>query len=205
MCSQSHKLVIIGDSGVGKSSLVQTYIMGINDPVPRKSQYTDTEPTVGAAYYSININSTKLQIWDTAGQERFKSICPIYYRGSSGCICVFDVTNKRSFDNINNWISLFKNNVTDNLYMTEAQCHSNILLVANKIDVDSSEWEVSMKDITNKALSLKCKVILTSSISMNNFESFVEHIKSTYVDQTQIDISSKSIISPKSYCQNTCY
>jgi len=206
--NQLHKLVIIGDTGVGKSSIVSRYLLNIN-----KSSYNDCgsyhydsiEPTIGASFFTVIFDNIKLQIWDTAGQERFKSICPIYYRGSSGCICVFDVTNRNSFIHIDEWISLYKSNVSNNLYLTESQCQSNILLVANK--TDSSHWNVSIDEISQKSSKLHCNYVLTSAISMVNFTQFSQLVKSSYTSHRPIVNTSLSLESsatmPYSHCK--CY
>jgi len=115
----SKKIVIIGDSNVGKTIIVSTYV--IEKPM-------EVAPTIGAAFHI----STKFQsggkfvsFWDTAGQERYRSVCPIYYKGSSAAVCVFDVTNRDSFDNLPKWIETFRQHTEEN---------APILIVGNKID-----------------------------------------------------------------------
>lgn len=128
-----HKIVIIGDSGVGKSSIVKNYLLNINSPIIINNNFLDRpEPTIGAAYYTVQINNIKLQVWDTAGQERYHSICPIYYRGSSGCICVFDVTNRSSFEHIIYWIDSFRSTTNNSLSLrVQAYKETDPLLVDN--------------------------------------------------------------------------
>ena len=94
------KIVLVGDSGVGKSSLVLKY----TDDV-----YNDNFiSTIGVDFkiHTININGkqVKLQIWDTAGQERFKSITASYYKGAHCIIFVYDITDSQSFLNLKKWI-----------------------------------------------------------------------------------------------------
>ena len=88
---KSYKLVFLGDSSVGKSSLSTRYV--------RKDFYEFQEPTIGfKAFLSKNIDSkSKLDIWDTAGQERYRSLAPMYYRGAHGAFIVYDVTNSDSY------------------------------------------------------------------------------------------------------------
>ena len=82
------KLVMLGDSGVGKSSLVGRYING--------NFFEFQEPTIGAAFNVKNLNmnglTVKLEIWDTAGQERYQSLGMAFYRGAEACVLVFDIT-----------------------------------------------------------------------------------------------------------------
>ena len=90
------KIVVIGDSGVGKTNLIKRFISGTFDE--------NTKATVGVEFisksYKINKHIFKIELWDTAGEERYKSITSVYYKGSKGAFIVYDVTSKSSFDNI---------------------------------------------------------------------------------------------------------
>jgi len=98
------KIVVVGDSGVGKTCLMQRYMTG-----GFSSEY---RTTVGADFLSTKITNDdttySLQIWDTAGQEKFQAIGSAFYRGSDCCIVVFDVSNRKSFENIGTWMNEFK-------------------------------------------------------------------------------------------------
>lgn len=93
------KVIVIGDSGVGKTSLIQTYFTGKFNSTHR--------PTLGADFLSGNVTwngrEYSLQVWDTAGQEKFQSIGSAFYRGSDCCVIVYDITNPASFEKMNNW------------------------------------------------------------------------------------------------------
>ena len=93
------KIVVIGDSGVGKTSLLQQYLNG--------SMNSQTKPTIGADFskktIEIDGQDVTLQIWDTAGQERFQSLGYAFYRGADCCALVYDITNANSFENLNKW------------------------------------------------------------------------------------------------------
>ena len=104
------KILLIGDSGVGKSSLMLRFNDGI---------FTESFlPTIGVDFRikTIEQESRKimLQIWDTAGQERFKNITRNYYRGAHGIIVAFDVTDKESFDNVDKWMEELDSSVPAN-------------------------------------------------------------------------------------------
>jgi Ras-related protein Rab-11A len=90
------KLVIIGDSGVGKSNLLSRYL--------RDEFNIDTKSTVGVEFgtqkLEIQNYRVKVQIWDTAGQERYKAITSAYYKGAKGALLVYDITRKETFENI---------------------------------------------------------------------------------------------------------
>ena len=118
----SKKLVLLGDTSVGKSCIVNRHMRGTF------SVYQ--EPTIGAAFSTSRIDVgthiINLEIWDTAGQERYKSLAPMYYRGASGAMVVFDITSKDSFEGAKSWIREIKNN-------GKANCI--IYLVGNKSDL----------------------------------------------------------------------
>lgn len=94
------KLVLLGDMGAGKSSLVLRFV---------KDQFFDfQESTIGAAFFSrtvgVNDASVKFEIWDTAGQERYHSLAPMYYRGAAAAIVVYDITSTESFERAKKWV-----------------------------------------------------------------------------------------------------
>jgi len=94
------KLVLLGDTGTGKSSLMQRYVNETFD--------NSLTATVGAGFANKRIVmggiKIKLQIWDTAGQERFRCMAPMYYRGAAAAILVYDLTNTNSFHSVKGWI-----------------------------------------------------------------------------------------------------
>ena len=101
------KLIIIGDTGVGKSCILGRLI---------KSEFKDEHNvTIGVEFgnYAMVLNNEsliKLQIWDTAGQESFRSITRIFYKGSHAVMLVFDITTRESFNSIRNWQKEIENN-----------------------------------------------------------------------------------------------
>lgn len=116
------KLLMIGDSGVGKTCLLLRYA---------NESFTPTFiTTIGIDFKIKNVDvdgkRIKLQIWDTAGQERFRTITTSYFRGAQGIILVYDVTDRRSFESIRNWISQIQQH---------ADVHVNKMLVGNKCDM----------------------------------------------------------------------
>ncbi|XP_010315724.1 ras-related protein RHN1 isoform X1 [Solanum lycopersicum] len=94
------KLVLLGDMGAGKSSLVIRFVKG---------QFLEfQESTIGAAFFSstvsVNNSTVKFEIWDTAGQERYHSLAPMYYRGAAAAIIVYDITSTDSFARAKKWV-----------------------------------------------------------------------------------------------------
>ncbi|KAJ4461855.1 putative Ras-related protein Rab-5C [Paratrimastix pyriformis] len=96
----SYKLVLLGESAVGKSSLVLRFVRNVF------CEYQ--ESTIGAAYLTKTLTLkdciVKLEIWDTAGQERYHSLAPMYYRGAPAAIVVYDITNRDSFERAKDWV-----------------------------------------------------------------------------------------------------
>lgn len=116
------KLLLIGDSGVGKSCLLLRFADGA---------FTENFiSTIGVDFkiktMEVERKKVKLQIWDTAGQERFQTITTSYYRGAHGLIICYDVTNEKSFENIKKWLDDVERNASSNVVK---------LLVGNKIDL----------------------------------------------------------------------
>jgi len=94
------KLVLLGDMGTGKSSLVLRFVKG--------QFFEYQESTIGAAFLtqtvSVNDTTVKFEIWDTAGQERYHSLAPMYYRGAAAAIVVYDLTSVESFNRAKSWV-----------------------------------------------------------------------------------------------------
>jgi len=116
------KLVLIGDSGVGKSCLLLRFA---------DDNFTDSYiSTIGVDFrfrtITIDKKTVKLQIWDTAGQERFRTITSAYYRGADGIIMVYDVTSQESFDHVEEWLSEVDRYANEN---------TSKLLIGNKADL----------------------------------------------------------------------
>ncbi|KAK9865773.1 hypothetical protein WJX84_006301 [Apatococcus fuscideae] len=123
------KLLLIGDSGVGKSCLLLRF---------SEDSFTSSFiTTIGIDFKIKKIlldnKWIKLQIWDTAGQERFRTITSAYYRGAMGILLVYDVTDEASFNNIRNWMRNIEQHASDTV---------NKVLVGNKCDMDESKRAV---------------------------------------------------------------
>tara|TARA_B100001027_G_C16264651_1_gene331310 strand:- start:1913 stop:2551 length:639 start_codon:yes stop_codon:yes gene_type:complete len=139
----SFKIIVTGDSLVGKSTLIKLYSFG---------ECSIVASTIGVDFSStqININDRnfKLKIWDTAGQERFRSIISGFYKNTNGCIIMFDLTNYNSFKSLDYWI----NQVTQ---YTETPV--SIIIVGNKCK--SNNIVVSKQDVEEYVNSKNLKYI----------------------------------------------
>ena len=154
---QVFKILMIGDSNVGKSSL----LIRFSD----NEYYNNYITTVGLDFRTkkINIDNKiiRLEIWDAAGQERFKALTKLYYRNCYGVLLVFDITDEKSFINIKNWINEFDK-------------HCNIpnvskILIGNKCDL-LTEKKVSDEEIDKLCLKYNLNYIETSAKDNTNVE-----------------------------------
>ena len=161
------KIVLIGDSSVGKTNIFSRYLNDEFDP--------ESKSTVGVEFgtknFKIENNIVKVQIWDTAGQERYRSITNAYYKGAKGCLLVYDITNKTSFDDLDKWISDLKSNGDDKV---------SIILAGNKSDLDSQR-AITLEEGKQKAEFHKMAFMETSALNGNNIEkAFTELISDIF-------------------------
>ncbi|KAJ0980793.1 hypothetical protein J5N97_009048 [Dioscorea zingiberensis] len=128
------KLVLLGDVGTGKSSLVLRFVKG---------QFIEfQESTIGAAFFSqtvsVNDESVKFEIWDTAGQERYHSLAPMYYRGAAAAIIVYDMTNPASFSRAKKWVQELQAQGNPNTIMALAGNKAD-MLEARKVTAEATK------------------------------------------------------------------
>lgn len=114
------KVVLLGESAVGKSSLVLRFV--------KREFHEHKESTIGAVFLAptvqIDDTTVKFEIWDTAGQERYHSLAPMYYRGAQAALIVYDITSKDSFINAQKWVRELQRQANANIV---------IALVGNKL------------------------------------------------------------------------
>lgn len=180
------KLLLIGDSGVGKSCLLLRF-----------ADHTYTESyisTIGVDFkirtIELDGKTIKLQIWDTAGQERFRTITSSYYRGAHGIIVVYDVTDLDSFHNVKQWLNEIDRYATENV---------NKLLVGNKCDLVSKK-QVEYETAKEFADRLEIPFLETSAKAATNVEkaflTMASEIKTSLANQpSNIADKSKQTIS----------
>jgi small GTP-binding protein len=124
--NQLMKLIIIGDSGTGKSCLLHRFV----EDAFSEEQTQTIGVEFGAKVVQLQGQRVKLQIWDTAGQERYRSVTRGYYRGAVGCLIVYDVTCRSSYDHVSKWLADVRELAGDEVVA---------MLVGNKADLATDE------------------------------------------------------------------
>ena len=148
------KIILIGDTSVGKTNILSRYI---NDKFSETSKSTvGVELATKVEHY--NNKKIKIQIWDTAGQERYKSITTSYYKGAKGAFIVYDITRKESFKNVDKWIKDLKEFGDEDV---------TILIIGNKCDLED-EREVSIEEVKKKAELFDIGYCETSALKAKN-------------------------------------
>lgn len=176
------KLLLIGDSGVGKSCLLLRF-----------ADHTYTESyisTIGVDFkirtIELDGKTIKLQIWDTAGQERFRTITSSYYRGAHGIIVVYDITDAESFNNVKQWLSEIDRYASEGV---------NKLLVGNKNDL-APKRAVAAEQAKSFADSVGIPFLETSAKTATNVENafltMAAQIKNRVAQQPNINPSKKA-------------
>lgn len=150
------KLLLIGDSGVGKTSILFKFSEDTFSPA--------FISTIGIDFkirtITVDGKKIKLQVWDTAGQERFRTITTAYYRGAMGIMLVYDVSNMKSFENISNWIRNIEMHATSDV---------ELMILGNKCDI-ADKRQVSKERGEQLALQHSIKFMETSAKANINIE-----------------------------------
>ncbi|XP_054620551.1 ras-related protein Rab-42a [Dunckerocampus dactyliophorus] len=147
------RMILLGDSTVGKSSLLKRFTDGV---------YTDVaDPTVGVDFYARSLDiepgvKIKLQLWDTAGQERFRSITTSYYRNSVGGLLVFDLTSRKSFEHVREWHQEVSEHILPHRMVFILIGHKSDLNKDRRVGRDEAEQLASELGIRYVETSAKC-------------------------------------------------
>lgn len=149
-----HKVILVGDSAVGKTSIVGQYVYG--------SCSWEHRPTVGIDYLSkdcvVDGVSIRFQIWDTAGQERFHSLIPSYIRNSTVAFLVFDITSRITFESLQKWHQ-----------SVSSVASPGVIVVGNKLDLES-ERQVDKEEAQRFAAQIGAEYVETSARTAMNVD-----------------------------------
>lgn len=173
------KVVLIGDSAVGKSNLLSRYA--------RNEFHMNSKATIGVEFQTQSMEfdgkEIKAQIWDTAGQERFRAVTSAYYRGAVGALVVYDISRRHTFESVGRWLD-------------ELKMHSDMnvvtMLVGNKCDLESLR-EVPIEESKALAEAEKLFFIETSALNATNVnDAFQIVIKEVYNNMSRKALNSGS-------------
>ena len=171
------KIVLIGDSGVGKSNILSRFTRNEFD--------LESKTTIGVEFAtrSIQVESKtiKAQIWDTAGQERYRAITNAYYRGAVGALLVYDIAKHLTYENVERWLKELKNHADANIV---------VMLVGNKCDLRHLR-AVPTEEAKQFAEKNRLSFLETSALDSTNveeaFESIVQDIYQLVYEQRIAD------------------
>jgi len=156
------KVVLIGDSGVGKSNLLSRFT--------RNEFNLDSKSTIGVEFATRSIHvdgkTVKAQIWDTAGQERYRAITSAYYRGAVGALLVYDIAKHATYVNVTRWLKELRDHADSNIV---------IMLVGNKSDLKHLR-AVPTEEAKAFAAENGLSFIETSALDSSNVESAFQNI-----------------------------
>ncbi|KAL1809435.1 hypothetical protein DCAR_0728973 [Daucus carota subsp. sativus] len=174
------KVVLIGDSAVGKSQLLSRFA---------RNEFTiDSKATIGVEFQTktliLDHKVVKAQIWDTAGQERYRAVTSAYYRGAVGAILVYDMTKRQTFEHIANWLEELRGRADKNIM---------IMLIGNKSDLGSLR-AVPIEDAQEFADKENLCFMETSALEATNVEAvFLTVLKEIYRIISKKSLAAKDI------------
>ncbi|KAL7406945.1 hypothetical protein ABVT39_000615 [Epinephelus coioides] len=175
MALRELKVCLLGDTGVGKSSIVWRFVEDSFDP--------NINPTIGASFMTKTVQYQnelhKFLIWDTAGQERFRALAPMYYRGSAAAIIVYDITKEESFQTLKNWVKELRQHGPPNIV---------VAIAGNKCDLSDAR-EVSEKDAKDYADSIHAIFVETSAKNAININEVSVSLLPTQPEELQEKLS----------------
>ena len=194
--AETVKVVLIGESGVGKTSIIARFINDTFDP--------NCVTSLGASYISKNLTfpehqkTIKFDIWDTAGQEKYRSLAKVFYKDAMMIIFVYDITNKNSFDEIKNfWYKQIKDNILSPPIFA---------LAANKSDLYESE-KVDEKEARDFADEIGAIYKATSALSNNGIDTLFTYLGKKYLNKNfnykDDDLSGSPKVEPSAEADNS--
>jgi len=176
MSIESFKVVLVGESGVGKTSMITQFI--------DQTFQEDQQSTTGGTFSTKDVicdgsKILRFEIWDTAGQEKYRSLTTMFYKDANAAVMVYDVTRAESFEELKNyWAKQIKENSPENIIL---------VIAANKSDLIEQE-QVDEGEARNFAKELNAIFISTSAKSSEGINSLFEEIAKKYTGSTDIKI-----------------
>eukprot|EP01083_Nonionella_stella_P154299 497007_1 len=172
------KVVLLGQKNVGKTSIFNRFVY---------DEFGATSMTIGA-YFSmkdckINHRLRKLAIWDTAGEEKFDSLTSFYCRGAQAAIICYDITNRRSFENLDKWVNK----------VVESGTSCSIIFAGNKADLlteeDRSKRSVSLDEVEAYGKKFNADVLEVSALASKNVSELFDKVVLKHLDGHDVNFS----------------
>ncbi|EAX91203.1 small GTP-binding protein, putative [Trichomonas vaginalis G3] len=183
------RIIFIGDSGVGKTSIIHYAKNGFFE--------SRTMTTIGAGITQMETKvgneTVKYQLWDTAGQEMYRNIVPIYFKGATAAIIVFSVTDAETFRHLDGWIKQLQDHASEKV---------GIVLVGNKIDSPDHKVEIEEGNAYGKTYGYP--VIYTSAVTGENIDVLIDHIASSLAAKSTFEGTSVNIQTPAETKKKCC-
>ncbi|CAH1430808.1 unnamed protein product [Lactuca virosa] len=177
-CDYLFKMVLVGDSAVGKSNLLSRFA--------KDEFHLDSKPTIGVefAYRNIKVGDklAKAQIWDTAGQERFRAITSSYYRGALGAMLVYDITRRGTFKNLKKWLHELREYGNRDMV---------IVLIGNKSDLVESREVEAEEGQSLAQLEDLCFLETSAKENLNVEDAFLQMITKIFEIASQKSLEAK--------------
>ena len=145
------KILVLGDSSVGKTSLITRYTEGFFQLTHVATLGIDFK----VKFVTLDSKKIKVELWDTAGQERFRSLSKNYFKGAHGFIFIYDVTKEKTFEGVKSWITQAKSTTHLESYQ--------MIIVGNKCDCSEDEREIMIDELKEEAKKNNCEYIETSA------------------------------------------
>ncbi|XP_048752869.1 ras-related protein Rab-22A-like isoform X1 [Ostrea edulis] len=188
MAVREVKVCLLGESGVGKSSIVLRFVNDSFKPA--------LESTIGASFMTKRLDvdgvSYQFQIWDTAGQEKYRSLAPMYYRGAAAAIIVYDITREATFRTVKDWVRELKRNCTTDLVLA---------IAGNKSDLNDLR-EVRVREAEEYAQSIGAHFIETSALSAINVPQLFKAIAEELPPEDSISVRPGSTVHLRRHDEN---
>ena len=174
------KILLIGDSGVGKTSVILRYTKNVF--------HEEFLNSIGVDFKSKDLNidgrKVKLQIWDTAGQERFRTITTSYYRGAHAIAIVFDLTKRQTYEHVQKWMNDINRFAKENVLK---------LIIGNKSDL-TNEVKVSYEEVRALASQMKATYFSVSAKKNENINEFFEAATKIFLIKNNFYIEENKVI-----------
>lgn len=188
----SYKIILCGNHQSGKT----LFIRRLTDTILNfDSEIPETQATIATNLicHKIEMNGTvyKLQLWDTAGQEAYHSITASYFRSCQGVFLVFDITDEKSFKDLDYWINMIKEH--SNTTSSNADSTPLIVVIANKIDCPKEKHQVDIETISNSCRERDLDYFITSALTGENVKNAADFMVKKLTERRRVKANEETI------------